>query len=725
MTAFAELDIAARTDQLAKANRDLESLVSAASRAEDATGKVSNANATAEASFSRLQQQIAMATGILDKSALSAKASALAFDELARMAANIDNLRASVDPIYASSMRYAQALEQLDEALQRGVISQRQYNIILAQAGRTYLGVSDSVSNAGRGMSVAGGGARMLAQQLSQVAQQGAATGQWMQALTIQAADIGMAFGTIGAIAGTLATIAMPALISALSNTGGQAAEVEAALDALSEATDTYREAVDALGMSSVQMAENYGTMTGAAREFLAAMAETAQFTAYDSLRQSIETLTGPMLSLQQFADDGSASWYRLAEQLGVTQQQADWLSSSLQYLASAGGPEQQAAAAQALADRLMAAAGSYENMNASSRMLYDNAVKIGLEAAKLVGTTESAGRSANTMAGFFDSARQAAEAAATAAAGIGNAAAGAIGQVQGLAKAMWDAAQGRIAANKAIDAMQVGGVGSGGGTQYLASQYALYGQGRVAGDTPEKNADLLYNPPAIGTGVGSGAGSAGGGVDPFQARLDALTSQFEAERELVDTWYEESQAILADRRAMEILGAEEHARIMLAVEEEMVRRKMELRDQDLSHFESFFGSMAGAFSSGGERMLKISKAFGLAEAAVSIWRGAAKALELPFPENLAAWGQVIATGAKALTGIKSASPGSSAGLGGASAGGGRMATAEPAAQNRFLRIEVNGEGMFAQALRDNVQSIADAITDLSGRGGTTLVVGR
>lgn len=237
----------------------------------------------------------------------------------------------------------------------------------------------------------------------------------------------------------------------------------------------------------------------------------------------------------------------------------------------------------------------------------------------------------------------------------------------------------------------------------------------------PPRAPSLLGEPGSAGAG-----GGGGGGEDPFQSRLDALVQYFETEQELVDTWYEESQAILSDRRAMEILGAEEHAALMLAVEEELVRRKQALRDQDLSHFESFFGSMAGAFASGGDKMLKISKAFGLAEAAVSIWRGAARALELPFPANLAAWGQVIATGAKALQGIRSASPGSSAGLGGGGGGGSRSATAEPAqAQNRFLRIEVNGEGMFAEALRDNVQSIADAITDLGGRGGTTIVVGR
>ena len=43
---------------------------------------------------------------------------------------------------------------------------------------------------------------RMITQQLSQVAQQSTATGNVMQALAIQAADIGLAFGVAGTIIG-------------------------------------------------------------------------------------------------------------------------------------------------------------------------------------------------------------------------------------------------------------------------------------------------------------------------------------------------------------------------------------------------------------------------------------------------------------------------------------------------------------------------------------------
>ena len=55
---------------------------------------------------------------------------------------------------------------------------------------------------------------RMMAQQLSQVAQQGAVTGNYLQAMAIQLPDIGMAFGTAGIAAGVLAGALLPVIQS-------------------------------------------------------------------------------------------------------------------------------------------------------------------------------------------------------------------------------------------------------------------------------------------------------------------------------------------------------------------------------------------------------------------------------------------------------------------------------------------------------------------------------
>jgi hypothetical protein len=66
------------------------------------------------------------------------------------------------------------------------------------------------------------------------------------------------------------------------------------------------------------------------------------------------------------------------------------------------------------------------------------------------------------------------------------------------------------------------------------------------------------------------------------------------------------------------------------------------------------FQKIAGSFGKENSRMAKAAKAFGLAQAIISMWTGAAKALELPFPANMAAWASVLATGAGAVAAIKS-----------------------------------------------------------------------
>jgi hypothetical protein len=170
------------------------------------------------------------------------------------------------------------------------------------------------------------------------------------------------------------------------------------------------------------------------------------------------------------------------------------------------------------------------------------------------------------------------------------------------------------------------------------------------------------------------GAASGGAGLVNSLEKLTELIGRVEQTdpRAAIEAWHTEAMSALADANLIERGMLDEHNAYKLQIEQlyldQLAELRQKARDEDLQSYQSFFGSMAGALQSGGERMLGISKAFGLAEAAVSMWRGAAKALELPFPASLAAWGQVLATGARALSSIRSVRPGSS---GGASAGGG------------------------------------------------------
>lgn len=82
---------------------------------------------------------------------------------------------------------------------------------------------------------------------------------------------------------------------------------------------------------------------------------------------------------------------------------------------------------------------------------------------------------------------------------------------------------------------------------------------------------------------------------------------------------------------------------------------------------ESIAGSIAdigNAFGKENKSMAMVAKAAGIVQATISMFVGAAKALELPFPANLAAWAAVIAKGAAMVASIRSVN------VGGFAAGG-------------------------------------------------------
>lgn len=218
------------------------------------------------------------------------------------------------------------------------------------------------------------------------------------------------------------------------------------------------------------------------------------------------------------------------------------------------------------------------------------------------------------------------------------------------------------------------------------------------------------------------GGGGAGGGILGGMQRLNELLGQFQEQdpRAAIEAWHTEAMAALHDANLIERGMMQEHNAYKLQIEQMYQDQLMALRrqeaDQTLGHYQSFFGTMAGALQSGGESMLKISKAFGVAEAAVSMWRGAAKALELPFPENLAAWASVLATGVKAIQGIKSARPGSSGGAvssGGAAGAGAGAAT--PQGPRIFLNVQPNARGDIPL---ETFNSTIDEINRELDRGG-------
>lgn len=134
--------------------------------------------------------------------------------------------------------------------------------------------VGASAKRAGMEMGRAGGGGvRMLSMQLSQVAQQGAVTGNYFRALTTQAADIGLAFGTVGIAVGAALTV-FGSLITGASKASSELNDldevslsgVRGELNALRDLQSQY---TDAISLGAVAQTDATRIMLGAlSKEF-------------------------------------------------------------------------------------------------------------------------------------------------------------------------------------------------------------------------------------------------------------------------------------------------------------------------------------------------------------------------------------------------------------------------------------------------------------------------
>lgn len=126
---------------------------------------------------------------------------------------------------------------------------------------------------------------------------------------------------------------------------------------------------------------------------------------------------------------------------------------------------------------------------------------------------------------------------------------------------------------------------------------------------------------------------------------------------------------------------------------------------QHLSNLAGHFGEMNAIAGGGYDSLLKAQRVFGAASALISTYQGAAKALELPFPYNMAAMAKVLAAGMGMVNAIKSG--GSSKGAGASSSAAVRQ---EPT-RNVLVRME------GPDWMQDIAESVITQIYDQSKDG--------
>lgn len=179
--------------------------------------------------------------------------------------------------------------------------------------------------------------------------------------------------------------------------------------------------------------------------------------------------------------------------------------------------------------------------------------------------------------------------------------------------------------------------------------------------ETPKSKAPIL-----------PGTGGAGGEVEEFSVapsqepgtaftdRLAMIKDQFATERELLLEEYTLNQEVLDGALANKLLSEQEYYELSKKLADEhqtsLARIQQTRLDNDLTAASDFFGALAQITALGGKKTTKIAKMFGIAQALISTFQGAAKALTLPFPANLAAYATTLAQGMSAVAAIRGVS---------------------------------------------------------------------
>lgn len=496
---------------------------------------------------------------------------------------------------------------------------------------------------------LAGNGARQFAQHMSQAAQQGAVTGNYLQALAYQIPDLGLRFGVLGIGITAVAGVVLPALITAFQNTIDKSRATKDAIEALNAQTKDF-------------------FVTSQAAKFGVDENEIALIT-------EVNRLLGEKSRLQKEFAESEGVLDRLARGRIAEEYNANLrlLETAARSIAAYREARSEAEKHASVSTRIAA----MQQQIAAHLSRQDGILSIiNPKFLSMRGAVESVASAGGRLPGIFGAAQ---------------------GVASGLASTLWNGARAAWAMAQGMAAGRANYEATGDRTGLTgpdAVRSEMQGGGRFT--PPVLGAGLPAIPGAGGGGGGSGGG--GGGTDDFAQRLEDLRNELAGEQEVVDEWYTNAQAILADRRATEILGEEAHRMAIQEVEKRHQEKLAEIQataqNQRLSQVSNFFGAVQGIIEAGGKGAAKAAAIAGGIQATINAYVAATEALRQPglgLFGRLAAYASVLGTGLKAVAAIRSAG-----GVGGgavAAQGAAGGATAEP--QQRVSVFGVRADDLF------------------------------
>jgi hypothetical protein len=256
---------------------------------------VSQGGAELKAEFAGIGQAGEQAFRKIDSQTKSTTASAKDFEAAMRKdQRQVDRLKASLDPLHRSSMLYSQAVNQINASLAKGLIPQQEAIRLTDLAKQKFAGMSTGINSVSAAANRNSPVMRAMSLQLSQVAQQGAATGDYVKALAIQLPDLALGFGTVGILAGVAAGALLPLAVNALKGEEAVASLADT-IDELGAAVARVEAAAANSGLGASELQQRYRGLSEEARDFFEIERQIAGLRAGEALKSAARSLAGEL----------------------------------------------------------------------------------------------------------------------------------------------------------------------------------------------------------------------------------------------------------------------------------------------------------------------------------------------------------------------------------------------------------------------------------------------
>lgn len=449
MTDFAKLIMTADASGLKQGEQALDSL---AAKGEQAESRVTKSTANLSKEFDRVVAAIGGVTDAQNRANDIAGQQVAALQKLidqtqslgsaaASAAPPVEAMKAAIADVGVEAQRTAKSYEAVNQmftgqsgastamqaqinaltgvsrgasdAAQSAAVFGAKFDDAASRASKAGTRVKASTATIVKGMKDTGSAAdsaghriRQMGWQLGQITQQGAATGNYLQAIGIQLGDILPMLG-VGGIAGMAAMaggILAPIAIGLLDVSSG-ADKMKESLDDLNDAIDDYERFAKLANASSKDLSEQFGNLSGLAREMYEGMAKLnhikalqATKTAADDLRQQFAGLKNDLQDIAEAQSLGASGLdltrtlvEGVADKYGLTVDQAKELMSLIDQMGKSGSMREQADATAAVARFLQDAVSNGADLKTETMDGAVAATDLALSTAQVAANTDEA----------------------------------------------------------------------------------------------------------------------------------------------------------------------------------------------------------------------------------------------------------------------------------------------------------------------------------------------